>query len=528
LLAFMKPTTLDPQRAVTRKDPGLPFERTAQGVAALPEADLRWLVAAPADLVLLIDGDGVLRDAVALDSPDLQAEAQAWMGSPWGDVVAEDSRDRIDSLLRGSWPPAGAETGLSDEPAPAAWRHVNFRGQQGEDLPMLACTVRLASPSPSVPGGRLRVVAYCRDMRPLAAMQQRLVDAQHSMERDYLRFRHAETRYRHLFAVSAEGMLVIDAATSRVVEANPAAAALLAPALGVTGAGAQAAQKLVGAAFPVGLDARSHDAVAAMLAMARGAGRADDVRCDSADGAELLMSATLFRQDAAAYFLVRVARAPAPVGAVELVTANAMLLKLAQSAPDCLVVTDLDGRVISANAAFVDLVQLATEEQVRGESLDRWLGRTGVDLSVLISNLRQRGAVRLFATTLRGAYGGSTEVEISATLVPHGKEAFLGFTIRDVGRRLSADARTRRDLPRSVGQLTELVGRVPLKDIVGETSDLIEQLCIEAALELTRDNRASAAEMLGLSRQSLYVKLRRYGLGDLGNDAEAIKPGIPE
>jgi len=32
---------------------------------------------------------------------------------------------------------------------------------------------------------------------------------------------------------------------------------------------------------------------------------------------------------------------------------------------------------------------------------------------------------------------------------------------------------------------------------------------------LTNDNRASAAEMLGLSRQSLYVKLRRYGIGDL-------------
>jgi DNA-binding NtrC family response regulator len=57
---------------------------------------------------------------------------------------------------------------------------------------------------------------------------------------------------------------------------------------------------------------------------------------------------------------------------------------------------------------------------------------------------------------------------------------------------------------------------VPLKDIVGETAELIEKLCIEAALELTRDNRASAAEMLGLSRQSLYVKLRQYGLGDLG------------
>ena len=57
-----------------------------------------------------------------------------------------------------------------------------------------------------------------------------------------------------------------------------------------------------------------------------------------------------------------------------------------------------------------------------------------------------------------------------------------------------------------------------MKDIVSETSDLIEQLCIETALQMTNDNRALAAQFLGLSRQSLYVKLRRYGLGDLGGD----------
>ena len=51
-----------------------------------------------------------------------------------------------------------------------------------------------------------------------------------------------------------------------------------------------------------------------------------------------------------------------------------------------------------------------------------------------------------------------------------------------------------------------------------ESTDLIEKLCIEAALDMTHDNRASAAEMLGLSRQSLYVKLRRYGIGDLNPD----------
>ena len=90
----------------------------------------------------------------------------------------------------------------------------------------------------------------------------------------------------------------------------------------------------------------------------------------------------------------------------------------------------------------------------------------------------------------------------------------MGFTIRDVGRRLGSEVMLAKDLPRSADQMTELVGRVPLRDIVRETTDLIEQLCINAALQLTGDNRASAAEMLGLSRQSLYVKLRRFGMSD--------------
>ena len=68
--------------------------------------------------------------------------------------------------------------------------------------------------------------------------------------------------------------------------------------------------------------------------------------------------------------------------------------------------------------------------------------------------------------------------------------------------------------------MTELVGRVPLKDIVAESSELIEQLSIETALQMTHDNRALAAQLLGLSRQSLYVKLRRYGLGDLGSEGD--------
>jgi PAS domain-containing protein len=83
-----------------------------------------------------------------------------------------------------------------------------------------------------------------------------------------------------------------------------------------------------------------------------------------------------------------------------------------ESAPDAFVVTDLVGNVLTANRAFLQLAQVSNEALVRGESLERWLGRAGVDLSVLLSNLRQRDVVRLFATRMRGDYGSTTDVEI--------------------------------------------------------------------------------------------------------------------
>ena len=155
-----------------------------------------------------------------------------------------------------------------------------------------------------------------------------------------------------------------------------------------------------------------------------------------------------------------------------------------------------------------------------------------MDLSVLTANLRSRGAVRFFSTTVHGEHGSTAQVEVSAVAVPGEGRMALGYAIRNVSSRLNiglqapplqhgAATRAGKALPRSVEQLTELIGRVSLKDLVRESTEVIERLAIEAALELTGDNRASAAEMLGLSRQSLYVKLRRYGIGDLtGAEAE--------
>jgi len=99
----------------------------------------------------------------------------------------------------------------------------------------------------------------------------------------------------------------------------------------------------------------------------------------------------------------------------------------------------------------------------------------------------------------------------------------FGFLIREATRWHAGSAEANADptpvAGRSVDQLTELVGRVPLKELVREAADVIERLAIEAALKLTDDNRALASDLLGLSRQSLYIKLHRYGLGDLGSES---------
>ena len=363
-------------------------------------------------------------------------------------------------------------------------------------MPILYAAIRTGTPK--------RIVAFGRDLRAVSSLQRRLIDAQQSMEREYHRIRHAETRYRLLFQMASDGVLIVDDAAHKVLDSNPTARRLFAAAE-------------PGGAWPLtnGFTPDTAHGVELLLAGVRASGRADDVHARLLqDGRQVVVSASLFRDEAGVACLVRIAQPAGEPASSALPKLKAKLLKLMESAPDGFVVTGVDGRVITANATFLDLAQLPTEEQARGQPLGRWLGRSGVDLDILIANIRQHGSVRLFASLLRGELGEPADVEVSAVTVMNGGQPCFGFAIRDVGRRLQHAPRTERTMPRSFEHLTELIGRVALKDLVREATDVIERLCIESALNLTGDNRASAAEMLGLSRQSLYVKLRRYGLGD--------------
>lgn len=442
-------------------------------------------VAAVTDLSLIVDSDGVIRGATG--GGDFAEETiGGWLGRRLIDVVTVESRTKVDELLRDAGP---------DEIT--RWRQVNHPSPTGIDLP-----VRYAALRPEADGP---ILVLGREMRTVAALQRRLADTQQILERDYDRLRAAETRYRLLFQVCGEAVLVVDSTTRRVIEANPAAARLI----------GRPVRRLVGLDAVELFDQASLRALEAQHGSLRATGQAADVRAVLPQGrGAVTISASLFRGEGSTSAILRLLPEKAESGVARDEPSGAPPTRaLIEAMPEGFVVTDSSRRVIWANAAFLELAQLAAEGQARGRPIEDWLGRDETEARTLFATLQDHGSVRRFATVVRGTYGGMEDVEIAAVAAA-GSPSCLGFSIRALPPRSALNVGTRAE-PRSVEQMAELVGRVSMKTLVRETTDLIEKLCIEAALRITRGNRASAAEMLGLSRQGLYAKMRRYGVGDL-------------
>ncbi|WP_147016522.1 transcriptional regulator PpsR [Methylorubrum extorquens] len=472
--------------------PRRPTPALQQAAGLLDGEAAGLLIAATSDLSLVVDHHGIIRDTMA-GRADLEGQGiESWLGKPWIDTVTVESRPKIDALLRDAAP--GTMT---------RWRQVNHPSPSGTDLPIRYATLRPQKDGP--------IIVVGQDLRTIAALQRRLAETQQALERDYDRLRTAETRYKLLFQLSGEPVLVVDAGTRRVTEINPAAMRLL----------GRPQKRVIGQDAADLFDAGSLRDLQSLFAGLRVTGQATDLVAPLAGGrGDVRVSASLFRGEGTTSVLLRLATmVPA---APERVEFGRGALDIIQRMPEGFVVTDAARRILTANTAFLDLTQHATEEQVRGRTLDTWLGRGETDALALFAMLRDHGSVRHFSTAMRGQYGSMEEVEVAAVSTSHADQPCFGFTVRATPRRAApVHAGGGHDLPRSVEQMTELVGRVSMKALVRETTDLIEKLCIEAALRITRDNRASAAEMLGLSRQGLYAKMRRYGIGDLdGNDPE--------
>jgi transcriptional regulator PpsR len=445
---------------------------------------LTTLIGLGADIVALVDENGIVNQ-FHYRNPELDAYGlTAIVGKPLRDCVTVESVPKIDALL-----------GPACKKRPARGYQVNHSAAGQPDLPVAY--------SAGTAAGFPYTIVVGHEMRQQMQDQQRLVEAQIAMEADYRELRQAEARYRSVFKMSETAHLVVDGEKRTVLEANAAAVSLL------TGGSGNLTGKPVRDLFKKADRERLADAIGE----ARHSGemiQLDGLR--GAKGAEVDARLRAYREHGATNLIVtleactdeREAAAHSASG-----QANGADLDL-DLLPEAALTIDETGTVLAANTLFLDRVHAPTHNQVLGRNVANWLGKSAVELNVLFARVKEERTLSGFSSTLTDTLGEDRPVTLSAR---HNKQTgtvqILVLAQAGGAEKVALQPPATQDQAEG---FASLVGKVPLKELIRESLDVVEKICIEAALDQTNNNRASAAEMLGLSRQSLYIKLRRHGL----------------
>jgi transcriptional regulator PpsR len=366
---------------------------SALSVHAPELADM--LVSVASDIALVIGHGGVIERVALGGSEPVKAIADQWVGRHWSDTVTGDTRRKVEQLLA-----EVADGGVSRV------RQVNHPSPPGLDIPIAYSAVRLGQHGP--------LLAVGRDMSVVSAMQQRLVHAQQEMERDYWHRRQVETRYQLIFQVAHEPVLVVDSEKFCIIDANRAAGRLI----------GLSPEQLVGRKASSGFGADAQPKIEQLLSSVRDEERSIEEEVWLADrGLRLRVSAMPFRSEASSVLLIRLHELDA---LWETGAGGEMLTGLMGCSPDAIVVTDSRGILNIANPAFLRLVQLSAEQQVRGRSMSEWVDNFGE----ILRQTRTQGRIALLGAVMHGALGRALNVEMSAAfIVEHAGESF-GFIIR--------------------------------------------------------------------------------------------------
>jgi len=467
----------------------------SQTLDLLP-ARARGLLSSVADLVLDLDAAGVIREPLsasasastcaatpAAAAKGLLAEsARGWYGRCWVDTFSRESQPRAVELL--------SEVRKKGFAGPCSMTH---RTASGVELPV-AC-------SASALGREGGILVAARDLGRLSAIQAQLHETQQTMERDYHRMRQAESRYQLLFRLATRATLVVEAETLRIADANLAAARLL----------GRSVAELLERPAAICFDRAHRTEVERLLVRARASGRFSEAPTCLADGrTRVRVGATPYRSEQQTGLLLCLDRQG---GESRRSPEAPKLAALMREIPDAIVLTDATGTIVEVNRAFRELVEMGDLGPASGRSLGDWLGRPGSELEAILSSLEEEGRLHGIPVWIRRERGAWIEVELSAAWLSTAKPPGIGFILRRAARDVREVAEEIGRASVSAYDSSTLVGRMPLSDLIRDTTDRVERDFIAAALERARGNRTTAAEILGLSRQSLYVKLRRHGLG---------------
>ena len=439
------------------------------------------IIAKASDISIVISETGLILSVIVKPAHPSCGSLDGWEGRDIREVLTVESIPKLEAQLERFMGEGNAHSAIE----------LNHSGDAELEFP-----IRYSFHSIG-PDGVILMLG--RDLRPIAEMQQQLVKAQLALEADYETQREYHTRLRVLMEAGRDAFMFINQATGRIVDLNSAAAGYIGSSVDDL-RGAMLAHEVEGKA--------RGDVVSSLSAQALSESRRPVDITARRSKRSLRISSTAFRAAGDRMLMWRSATEE-DGGSEDELAEN--LSAFYQEGVEAIVFADENGLIQAANESFLGFVDVSHVTRLKSRSFGDFLVRGAVDLKVLIENARRVGQMKVYATKLVSEYGSQLPVEISATWLNDRAHPSIVFVVRDASR---ADA-IRRPTAMSeegVASVMELVGSTSLKEIVSDTTDVVEKMCIETAVELTRNNRVAAAEMLGLSRQSLYVKLRKYGL----------------
>ena len=443
------------------------------------------LISRASDLAVYLSSEGIVEGvSVSADSPSLGC-LDHWVGRPFTDFLATESKEKFLTRI------AALNGDPELVPRPIELNHVD---NATWEFPVKYTIHRTGD-------GALLLMG--RDMQPIAEVQQRLVAEQLARERDQQKLRSEETFYRVVLEASQTPLVIVEKDTGRVRDLNSAAALMFGTSV----------ETVSGSLFAQVFEGRRRGEFIEALQAAASAEEARAIEViPRRNGRYLSLWPEYFRAAGSVYILCVVE--PVSEGEASSPQAAHALAALFTATSDAIVMTDSSGVIRDVNEAFLILADAAQLRDVKGESLADFFMRGGVDLKLILDAASTQDRLARYQSQFRSMVGNRVIVDVSAArLRQKGGELGYGFIIRAATDVPNAESEAPSIVSdEAMKNMVDLVGTVSLKDLVSATSDVVEKMCIETAIKLTNNNRVAAAEMLGLSRQSLYVKLRKYGL----------------
>ncbi len=460
---------------MTSDDTHTDFERRdLSALSSWTQELAETFVSLASDIALVIDSDGVVQRVVQRPRDRLAPGADEWVGRPWAESVTTATRPKIEQLLR-----EVRDVGHGRR------REINHANGEGDAIPVAYTAVELGSGGP--------VLAVGRDLRAIAAIHKRFVEAQRELESDYWRARQADARYRVLFEAATDAVVLVDGQTLEIIECNDATAKLFDLPV----------DSIIGRPAAFAFDRVSSAVVEGLIAAALTSGEQSEVGARLARRvARTSIAVTPIHVDNEMRVMMRVRSVDTATNHADL---DDVIKRLMNEATEPVAVTDASGRIIIANRALLGLVLATNDDEVRGRYLADWVSVDDQNFADFVGRVRDRVVLRGYSASVTRRDGEVISIRVSATVLTGDEQERIGFTFHDaVVRTPQVSLQTVVD---KLGAMARNLEKGTFGDLATSVEGIARGFLVDAAMERCRGDRSRAADLLGISVADLATIL---------------------